>query len=389
MGNDKIKQNALLQKAGDVYHYYIAIKVMLENNNWNQCTIEESGDIALLDENGLQLFNFEVKHHNENKELKIYEEEFQKTLFNWFNIKNIFDDNTKLILMTSSTVSIGNSLEYWNEYTSDKKYKTLLENQKKNNLEYYSSIKKYFLPINKSSDKLKNILEKIEIQHSLSNIVTIKDKIKETSHFRLFGTNKDRKDKVIDELYGLIARGLENKEKWEITKNGFDQKLIESTTLIQSKILRTNTSISSDSFETDVGKYKEKQFIKKLENIEFEEDVFQLAIDDYAKATIELADRMNLKTSLEYDERLKDYDDSLIKIVNEKKTEYRYKNDLNYIEKSQSSYWQIMNAPKIPFMPEEFDDQTTFFQKGYLHILADDEEKPRQICWSLKPKDLI
>lgn len=48
-----------------------------------------------------------------------------------------------------------------------------------------------------------------------------------------------------------------------------------------------------------------------------------------------------------------------------------------------------MNSTKVPFMPEEFEDQTTFFQKGYLHILADDNEKPKQICWSLKAEDLI
>ena len=48
-----------------------------------------------------------------------------------------------------------------------------------------------------------------------------------------------------------------------------------------------------------------------------------------------------------------------------------------------------MQSTKIPFMPQEFNDKTTFFQKGYLHILADDEDKLNKICWSLKPEDLL
>ena len=362
---------------------------MLENNDWDKCTIEQSGDIALLDENGFQLLNIEVKHHYDTKELKSYEEEFQKTLFNWFNIKTIFNDNTKLILMTSSSISTHNPFKHWNKFDSDKKYKVLLDNQKKNNTDYYSNIKTYFHQINKVPLEVKNLLKKINIQHSLPSIIDIKNRIKQASHFRIFGNNEVHKDKTIDQLYGLIGRGLENKDKWEITKKGFDQKLIESTTLTQNKILRTNSSIDSNELDINIKNYQGKQFIMKLENIEFEEDVFQLAVDDYAKATIELVDRMNLKTSLEYDERLDNYNDTLIKVVNETKTTFKYKRNLSDIEKSQDSYFQIMSHQKIPFMPEEFDDQTTFFQKGYLHILADDEEKPQQICWSLKPEDLI
>ena len=98
---------------------------------------------------------------------------------------------------------------------------------------------------------------------------------------------------------------------------------------------------------------------------------------------------MRLSSSLEYDERLENYDKSLVKLVSDVKTEYRYKRDLTYIEKSQDSYFKIMNFTKIPFIPEEFDDQTTFFQKGYLHFLADDEDEPKKICWSLKPEDEV
>lgn len=384
--NEKIKQNALSQKMGDIYHYYIAIKFMLENNEWDKCIIEQYGDIVLLNTDREQIYNIEVKHHIEEKELKVYEEEFQKTLSNWFDIRNLFNNDTRLILLTSSIVSKDNALEYWNSFTIDKKYKVLINNQRKNSKDYYAKVIQYFHKINKNVDDLKGILEKFEIVHSLPNNIEIKSKIKDDNYFRIFEDNEVKKDKVLDELYGLIGSGLQNKDKWEITKKQFDQKLKEFTTLIQEKIIRTDTSISRVEINTE--EYKEKQFIKKLDNIEFKENIFQLAIDDYAKTTIELIERMDLKTSLEYDERLSIYEDSLIKLVDSKKVEYEYKSDLTDIQKSQGSYFSIMNSNKIPFMPEEFDDKTTFFQKGYLHILADDKENSKQICWSLKPKDL-
>lgn len=385
----KLKQNALSQKMGDVFHYYVAIKLLLDNNSWNKCQIEQSGDIALFDQDDKQIYNIEVKHHESKNELKVYEEEFLKTLSNWFDIRNLFEENTKLILMTTSTISSGNPLEHWNQFDSNKKYKTIHENQTKNDGTYYANISKYFHKINKNIDELKAILAKFDVQHSLHNILDIRKEIKQTYHFRLFKDDEKKKDKVIDELYGLIGIGLENKDKWEITKSQFDQKLIESTTLIQDKISRTDNIVNTQNIDTSITNYKDKQFIKKLENIEFKEDIFQSAIDDYAKTIIEVTERMSLSSSLEYDERLENYDDSLVKLVNDTKTEYRYEQTLTDIQKSQKSYFQIMKSQKIPFMPEEFDDKTTFFQKGYLHFLADDEDEPKKICWSLKPEDEI
>lgn len=386
---DKIKQNALSTKMGDIYHYYLAIKLLLENNNWNKCEIEKLGDITLIDKNNKQIFNIEVKHHIEKNELKVHQEEFLKTLSNWFDIRNLFDENTKLILMTSSTISQDNPLRHWNQYDSNKKYEILQENQTQENGTPYVNMTKYFNKMNKNVDELKKVLVKLDIQHSLFNILEIRNEIKQTSHFRLFKDDEKKKDKFIDELYGLIGRGLENKDKWEITKIQFDQKLIESTKDIQDKKLRTDNSINTKNINTNISNYKNKLFIKKLENIEFKEDIFQSAIDDYAKTIIEVSERMDFKTSLEYDERLNNYGKSLEKLVNDIQMEFMYKRDLTDIAKSQDSYFKIMNSTKIPFMPEEFEDQTTFFQKGYLHFLADDEEYPRKICWSLKLEDRI
>lgn len=380
----KIKQNALPQKMGDIFHYYVAIKLLLDNNSWNKCQIEQSGDIALFDQDDQQIYNIEVKHHESKNELKVYEEEFLKTLSNWFDIKNLFNENTKLILMTTSTISSGNPLENWNKFKQNKRYKIIQENQTKNDGTYYANIIKYFHKIKKNTDELKKILAKFDIQHSLFNISEIRNEIKETNYFRIFGNDENKKDKVIDNLYGLIGRSLENKNKWEITKTQFDQKLIESTSLIQDKKQRTDNDINMQDIDASFSKYKDKQFIRKLEDIEFKDEIFIDAIGNYAKTILELTERMKLKTSLDFDERLINYDISLVSRVNFIKVKHEYSKNFTNIEKSQNSYFEIVESPRIPFIPEEFDDQTTYFQKGYLHVLADDDEDVEKIVWKLQ-----
>lgn len=157
--------------------------------------------------------------------------------------------------------------------------------------------------------------------------------------------------------------------------------------MAQSKIQRTDNHVPLTEIDRSLSSYKEKQFIKKLETIEFKEKVFSMAIDDYARTLIELANRMRISSSLEYSERLINYENTLLRKVEETKIDYMLQEG-NNIKKSQKSYFSVMKSTKIPFMPEEFDDQTTFFQKGYFHILADDEEKPKQLCWLIEEDEL-
>ncbi len=384
--SDKIKQNALSQKMGDIYHYYIAIDFMMNKPDWIICKIEQYGDITLIDKNGKQLFNIEVKHHESLNELKIHSEDFLKTISNWFNIRNLLLNDTKLYLITSSSVSPNNPLCHWNSFDKDKKYKTIIDNQKKSNGEYYKNITKYFFPINKNPDELKNLLEKVKICHSQPNQNTIKEKIIKNRYFSIF-KETEQKYEVINSLLGLIGNGLKDKETWEITKEEFGQKINELSSLAQSKIQRTDNHVPLTEIDRSLNSYKEKQFIKKLEKIEFKEKVFSMAIDDYARTLIELANRMRISSSLEYFDRLINYENTLLRKVEETKIEYLIQEGDN-IKKSQKSYFSVMKSPKIPFMPEEFDDQTTFFQKGYFHILADDEEKPKQLCWLIVEDEL-
>ncbi len=387
--DNKSNHSALSQKIGDVYHYYVAIDYLLhiEKDMWDKCLIEKYGDIVFLNKYGNQILNIEVKHHDNDDELKVYHIDFQKTLFNWVKDSSKYAEDTQLILFTTSIIPATNPLYNWNNLTENKKISLIVENSNNGSSGLYKNIKEYFEKI-KSNEKLKEVIAKFEIIHSSPNIKQIQDQIKSRNYFGIFQDQEEKKEKVISSLYGLVGEGLKDKDTWEISNNNFFQKLKESTDLLQDKILRTDSDINIAEINTKIDSYKEKRFIKKLDNISFGNDIFQLAVDDYAKTIIEVSERMKLKTSLEYDQRLDSYEESLTRLVKDKKNEFSYKTSMTDEEKSQQCYFSIMQSTKIPFIPQEFNDQTTFFQKGYLHILADDTAKPKQICWSLKPKDL-
>lgn len=99
----KSKHNNIAQTIGNFYHYYVVVDKLFELEENEKIIIEVFGDITRADKNGkVFIENYEIKHHESNNELNYANEDFWKTLKNWINdIKN-YQEDTKLILHTTS-----------------------------------------------------------------------------------------------------------------------------------------------------------------------------------------------------------------------------------------------------------------------------------------------
>ena len=75
--------DATLNKAGDFYQYYIALKDCFELNDGDTLQIETNGDVSIINAAG-GVFQKEVKHHFGNKNLSVRDIDFWKTLANWY-----------------------------------------------------------------------------------------------------------------------------------------------------------------------------------------------------------------------------------------------------------------------------------------------------------------
>ncbi len=130
--------------------------------------------------------------------------------------------------------------------------------------------------------------------------------------------------------------------------------------------------------------YKNSKFVSKLNDIKQDEVIIDFAIEDYAKTVYEIEERMGLVSQFDYNKKRLTYEKNLLREYHTTKKQIK-KNSSIIIEQSQGFYNQIQKLDKIPFLGKTFDDKTTFFQRGYFHILADDDDdKNKIINWHLE-----
>jgi len=231
--NHNAKETTFL---GVEYQYYVALDYLLKINNWNKCLIEEHGDVTFVDDNDKQILNIEVKHNIEDKELKLHDKIFQNTICNWFHDKEKYTKETKLIFVTTRKIPEDNHLSKWNNSDIEEKYKIIIDNSKKTNGEFYAEIKKYFNKI-KDDNKIKDLLNKIEIIDSYPKYPKIIELIKNRNALKVFRNRKDKNEKVlhkvIDNLHRRISKNLEIDKQWEITYDEFIEVLREEAKLIR------------------------------------------------------------------------------------------------------------------------------------------------------------
>ncbi len=380
--NIESKHSALKQKIGDPYHYLVALKYMLENSDWSYCDIEYSGDISLRDISNNMILNIEVKHHIDTVELKDNSVELWKTIHNFYNDSNKYVDETELVLYTVSTIEESNTLDKWNDKLPEEKLELLRKASLKNKTDIYVTLEDYYNVIFEDEEKLKGILSKFKLQANQKDYTQYREYLKSESYFKQF-LEKEKKINAIDSLLSIILSGLKDETTWTISKDDFEKKLKEISGDAQDLVVRVDDDVD---ISIDEEEYKSRKFVEKLNDIELDDVVIEYAIEDYAKTIYEVDKRMSFVSEFDYQKKLDSYEKTLVKNYRLTKNKITVNKD-TIIDQSKQFYHQVQGLPKIPFIGKSIDDKTTFFQNGYYHILADnDEEEKKRIYWHLEKK---
>jgi len=375
--------SALKQKIGDFYHYYVALFYMIENHDWNNCDIEKNGDISLINASNEIILSIEVKYHSEETELKANAIELWKTIKNFYNDVDKYNENTELLLYTVSIINSNNSLSNWNNLTTDEKYNLLLKSAKKKENEIYTTIKPFYDVITNDEKKLKKILAKFKIESNKEYFTKFKEKIIKNTYFRIFDTI-EKKEHSLYSLMESIFSAFKNIETWNIKFEDFRKKLQITSNNAHEIIIRSDDDV--DEIEIDENTYKDSLFVKKMKDIEKDDTTISFAIEDYAKTIYEIERRVDFLSPLDWNKKRKTYEQNLIRGYITTKSDFEPNEEI-IIQQSQNFYKKVQNLNKIPFIPKVFNDQTTFFQNGYFHILADeDDDKKVKIVWHLGEK---
>lgn len=189
----------------------------------------------------------------------------------------------KLILYTTSIISVESKFYNWNNLFSKDKLKLLkeikLSIKRKNKMfeKYYNFIFK----TNYDENKLLTILEKVRIESSQNNIKNI---MKEFTPYIRYIPENNRKI-FIDALLGQIIGNVKNyPKKWEITGSYFEkilQKIVPNYLNVNEIPLPKKYEKEKISFE-QMSLYEEKEFVKAIKEIEYEEEKIE-AIINYCK----------------------------------------------------------------------------------------------------------
>lgn len=380
--NTESDHSALKQKIGDFYHYDVALYYMIDNSDWFYCDLEKNGDISLTNNLNEIILSIEVKYHDKPIELKDNVEELWKTIYNFYNDSDKYMDTTKLILYTASTISKNNTLYNWNSLSSQQKINLLKEASKNKQGEVYKTIKKFYDKIFQNEKKLHGVLSKFDIYANQAYYTEHKKNIKRNAYFRIFDSEKKQLISI-NNLLEIIHSSFKDVNTWRISSSDFDKKLKEVSANAQDIIVRVDEDIN---IEIDEGLYKDSNFLDKLREITKDDMTINFAIEDYAKTVYELEMRMNFLSEFDYHKKIDSYENNLIREYHITKSSIT-PNPANIIEQSKNFYTQIQKLHKVPFIGKTFNDKTTFFQRGYYHILADDDENEKKIIhWHLGKK---
>lgn len=360
-----------------IYQFLVALEKCFEMQEDESVWIEKYGDVT--NSNGEQI---EVKDYQ--KDLTDLDHNVWKTLKNWLDDGFDISYYHSLILLTTQTVSGTSKFINWNNKDKNEKFKILNSivedyNKQKEKSETTQKLLDKVLDSSKNH-KLLEVLEKFTIQSESENDETLYKKLLET---RTDGILEEKRDEYIDSLIGYIIKPEITSRGWEIKNKEFRQKtksLIEnytSTTKIFPKI-----EINPINDE-DVSTHQSYPFVKKIEDIEYEE-VKSDAINDFIYARRTLNEELN-----NYEISKKEYDSYENEIFRSFETKHRRAlrstNSTNNIDKSKDLFDDVTDETVPNFY--NFNDTPKSYRNGLLHEIANDEDNPNKLVWKLEVSD--
>lgn len=369
---------------GFLYQFYIALDYCFELKPGEKLYIEKYGDVTIE-----HIAQIEVKNYS--NPLTNTHDNFWKTLSNWCH-DSFHPENYKyLILLTTQQIGSECSFKGWNEKISKEK------------LDIISSIANDYCDKNKDSisdsiisktkqmssiisdekrEKLKDILAKFKIIDGALGFNDIYESMK-TKYARHI--LEEKQDLYLSTLLGFIINPKIVSNNWEISCEVFSKKVQDLSSLYQARTV-VFPKIEKAFSQEEINDKKESLFVKKIDDIEYDEDVKNEAISHYL-----YTNNLLLKDLASYKlvpNVMSSYENELLDSFKTKRRRYfrntsQNPNPTSIINESQNFYDDVTGEAAQPFV--NFNDTPKRFRNGFYHIMADEDDD--KIVWLLKEED--
>lgn len=370
---DTAINDATLKQAGNIYQYLIALRDCYGLEDGELLQIEINGDVSIIS-NEQGKFQKEVKHHFGNKSLSDRDEEFWKTLANWYTEYERVKNFSEFILSTTASVSDNSPFCDWNELEKHEKLKriTKIGAEKKEREDGFRKQYNRIFDDSHNEEQLLGILDKFIIENARTSLPGIAQEFdKHIGHIP-----SENRDEYIGALLGEILIKVKNPpHKWEVTKQEFEKILQRVTpSYMEKDVVPLPSSYATAQVpEGEVSELEQKKFVKAIRDIKHDRMITE-AISDYWKTDITIAEYfqnnfMYLSSLEQYKSNLKS---RMLYAKSNSEIEAEDVNENEQIKISKHLYNDVML-----WKAEDFGSiirNQDFFQHGVIHNIVNETE---------------
>lgn len=389
-----IRGDASPQVKGFLYQFLVALQFCFEMKRNQTLYVEKFGDLAIKTTGEGESISVESKHYSTTK-IHLLHQNVINTLYNWAQPNFHQEHYTKLLLITTQKVRIGDVLNSffkaenkYNVFTNElnkeiKRIKDKLESDKKSNPKATLSIRKEktleqmeYLCKREHKTVIQNILCKWVMNVECLDFMDLYDTIVNRYASMLEGRKAEL---YIDGLFAMIINPGIVEKGWCIKREDFEKRQQELNSDFSTKTISFPTI--GDPTETETEGLESSLFVEKLRIVNLENEITK-AIYDYVKTNNlilkEIKGRPVRDNGLEkYKENLKSLFETQ---YNTHTVEFKFDPNQNIFKSSQKFYYAMQNAC-LQVKMEPFNTIDVYFAKGVLHILADN--KTLNVKWKI------
>jgi hypothetical protein len=381
VSDKKIANDATESLAGITFQFCVALEQCFGLGKDEKLWIEKFGDVTTSDA------QIETKKYEGN--LTDNQENLWKTLKNWCDGSFDHTRYSRLVLLTTQAIGPASHLHEWNNSSASERFATLTSIWKESEQRFSSAKAKNpkvppsaVLLIQRvvmaagNGTKLIEVLEKARISSNYDGVPELWERMK---YERCKGVLEAKRQEFLADAFGYISNPKAMENGWEITFEGFDKKIASlyqtygrGTRKFPTKYKRLVTAIDADTVDI----HKEKKFVKKLGEIQYQGKELSIAISNYLYAhdTV-FQDFKDYEIS---PESCQVYVDDLATIHEKRLRIARRNMGSDKMAASQSFYDEITADAAQPF--PGFDVTPFDFRNGVYHMLADEKD---EVIWRL------
>lgn len=372
---ERLSNDSSRQVKGFVYQFLIALEKCFAMREGQSVYIECHGDVSV--EGAGEGIQYEAKWYK--RALTDLDINVWKSIANWIHPNFPIEQYDALVLLTTQKIGNKSKWERWNGKPYDERKRVIewirrdfnAKPRKSRELKAFMDV--IFSPDN--ADRLEKIIRKLALDTEEPDASGYYDRLCDQHAQHLARAVRMQ---YINSLYGYIINPHIIEKKWEISQAAYtrecqhlSQKLQENSVVFPAKVRLQDINVDS---------YRESNFVTKIHDIQYDEEIPQ-AVEDYVYAGTVIQEDFNQSPAIV--ESYKNYESERERIYRVKYRSACRNNEADSRIKASQNLYDELTTGESSSTIHTYRSIPLAFQSGVMQILAEEKE---DIVWLVKPE---